>query len=251
MKMLKLCVCLFLLSPTLIFAADTVRKKRRPAQPRQELFDTPAKRPATRPARTAPPARDPEPPPESAVAEASSQVEAPVPNRSRTHSSSIGIGMNTWHETVELKRSGTTAKMYSQLKSVNFGYDFNQLRAMSRWHWNYGIDLGVGTLKGKGNAPITDQFNDQPFIMATARWGMVFRSSSAARAGFFIPLSYRQIQWAYESTSSTKANEAQISIGVGGLFQLRFTPRTSFQASVAHQHMWNANVWAAGLNFEL
>ena len=159
--------------------------------------------------------------------------------------------MVTWHETVELQQAGSTAKMYAQLKAVAFSFDFNQLRPLSRWHWSYGLDLGVGTLKGKGTSPITDQFNDQPFLTATARWGLVFRASPVARAGFFIPATYRQIQWAYDSSSTTKAGDAQMSAGIGGVFQLRFTPRTSFQTTLVHQHMWSANLWGAALNFEL
>ncbi len=221
MKMLKLPLILSFLTLTLAPAALAQNKQRRPRQ---------------------------RPPPEVS---AESSVQAAPVARSRTHSSSVGVGMVTWHETVELQQAGNTAKMYAQLKAVTFSFDFNQLRPLSRWHWSYGIDLGVGTLKGKGTSPITDQFNDQPFLMATARWGLVFRASPAARAGFFIPASYRQIQWAYDSSSTTKAGDAQLSAGIGGVFQLRFTPRTSFQTTLLHQHMWSANIWGAALNFEL
>jgi hypothetical protein len=168
----------------------------------------------------------------------------------RTTDHEFGLGMVMWQESMVLKSGSSKSDMETQNKGLVLSYDIHSPKTGSSWYWLYGAEIGAGTVKGKGEPPVEDQFDNQTWSMITARGGLIYRTSEVSRFGIFVPLSYRSVNWVYDKTSVAKVDEKVFSTGGGFLFVTRLTERGSLRASFVRQHMWTAHLWSASWTVE-
>lgn len=259
---------LMLLLPGLVFAAEPVRKKRKVVRPKtaiKQRASTPTRqdRVMKRPAKpiTVDSISGPVEPSESIsvrTAPATSTTPAPVPaierrrpvreTRSSDHEFSLGMAM--WQESIKLKSGGAQANMESQFKGVTIGYELHTPKENSPWYWLYGIEVGAGTIKGQGEAPISDQFDNQTWTMITARAGWIIKTTDVSRFGLAVPVAFRTVNWVYEPNSTTKAQEKKFSAGGSIIYEMHLTERGRLRAMVTRQHMWDAHLWSAAWSVE-
>lgn len=164
---------------------------------------------------------------------------------------SAGVGVLLWQEAVEIKRAGATAKMQSQFKGLNFHAAYNRTRPTSYWQQHYGLEVGFGTLKGQGDqADIQDRLDNQTWILATFKPGLIYRTSPVARVGLMLPVVYRKIQWNFNAGSGLEAADKPFSIGIGFRYVQRLSKTSSLDLALIHQRMWATNLWSAAWNYE-
>lgn len=189
--------------------------------------------------------------PEVAPSEGSSSTPSAGASRVRRPYWSSGVGLLLWQEAVELKRPGSTAKMQTQFKGLNFQGAYNRTRSNSYWQEYYGFELGYGTLKGQGDQPaITDRLDNQSWILLTLKPGLIYRTSPVSRVGIMLPVVYRKIQWNFNPGSGLEAGDKAFSVGVGFHYVQRVSKDSSVDFALTHQKMWATNLWSAAWNYE-
>lgn len=190
----------------------------------------------------------PNPPAETSEESASSSI---VTSKAPKSYWSGGIGVLLWQEAVEIKRTGSIAKMQTQFKGLNFHGAYNRTSPKSYWQQHYGLELGLGTLKGQGDQPaIQDRLDNQSWILATFKPGMIYRASPVARVGVMLPIVYRKIQWNFNAGSGLEAADKPFSIGIGFRYVQRLSKTSSLDLALIHQRMWATNLWSAAWNYE-
>lgn len=165
---------------------------------------------------------------------------------------SAGVGFIFWQEFLRIKRGATSySDMQSQLKGINFHGDWNRTIQNSYWQQLYGLEFAYGVLKGQGDQPnVPDRLDNQSWMMATLKLGLIYRTSPVSRFGILVPTHYRKIQWNFNPGSGLMAEDKPLSVGIGFLYTQRFTKDSSMNISMVHQRMWSTVTWSAGYNYD-
>lgn len=154
-----------------------------------------------------------------------------------------------WQEIIEVTNGPARTDMLTQSEGVQISYLRNIPFSNPRWNQVFTGDVAGGVLKGTGGTTlIPDSFGNQAWFMLSGSAGLRYRTSSISSVSLFVPLSYRMISWRLEPGSTTNpSKDSSFSVGLGGLFDIQFSPRNSFQAGLIHQHLWKATQWSIGL----
>jgi hypothetical protein len=179
-----------------------------------------------------------------------SAAKASKPTGPRPSYRDLTIGFITWQESIKAMRPPDSTQMQTQSLGTRISYAYNRFYS-GAWRYHHSVDFAFGTLKGKGGiSKIQDEIKNQLWAMATLSPGLIYRTSPVSELGLGLPLSYRFIQWKFESGSNFSMDKgSSFSAGIAGLFGLRFNPKSGIEFMVQHQHMWNAVIWTASYTY--
>jgi hypothetical protein len=249
---LKLALLILFLVPGLLMAEERPKKKRKVKRGTKQERVLRQQRPITVDSISGPVEMSdtrPKPAPTGMNGETVPVTNVYRPKRmepdTRTSDHEFALGMAMWQESIDLKSSAGDSSMESQFKGVVLSYEFHSPKAESSWYWLYGAEIGAGTIKGKGEAPVADQFDNQTWTMATVRAGLIIKTTEVSRFGLAMPLTFRKINWVYDEGSGTKASEKKFSAGGSFIYETKLTERGSLRAMFTRQHMWDAHLWSA------
>jgi hypothetical protein len=115
----------------------------------------------------------------------------------------------------------------------------------SKWSFNYGANLGVGTIKGKGNNDnVPDELKNQLWFLVGASGGFMYRTSPNSEIGFMIPFYYRLINWKLASGSDLDVDkDSSFTVGGQFVYLARLDKDSSLHISLTQQHMWQSTMW--------
>lgn len=158
----------------------------------------------------------------------------------------VRFGYTYGQENIHLKSGTAGADMETQseglLGSVNY-----VLGSRSRWRQQYGLEVGNGRLKGKGNTiAIPDELRGQVWFLFGVAPGLTYRSSEFSEVGLSVPIHYRMINWQLQAgTTLDPERDASFSVGGRGHYIARFSPRSALELSATYHHLWQAVFWGA------
>lgn len=158
----------------------------------------------------------------------------------------LRTGIVMWQEAIDLKKDASSAKMESQLIGPLFAYSYvRPVGKRNRWLQVYSAELGLGTLKGKGNSDsIPDELKNQPWYMVGVSPALIYRTTSVSEVGVVLPLYYRMIGWKLDpSLGLDPDRDTSFSAGLGGVYTNRLTKTSHLHVALVRQHMWNSTQW--------
>lgn len=157
-----------------------------------------------------------------------------------------------WQEALEVSNGTARGTMETQsqglLASMNYMIPISRSK---RWYQTYGIELGFGAIKGKGNTDeLADELKGQMWVMAGVNPGVMYRTSPVGTVGILLPIAYRQINWQLSDGSTfNPEGDSSFSLGVSLLYLSHITPRSALMLAVTHQSMWSATSWSVGYQY--
>lgn len=166
----------------------------------------------------------------------------------------VRAGVVMWQEAIDLKKESSSAKMESQLLGPLFAYSYvRPTGSRNRWLQVYTAELGLGTLKGKGNSDsIPDELKNQPWYMVGLSPALIYRTTSVSEVGVVLPLYYRMIGWKLDpSLGLDPDRDTSFSAGLGGVYTNRLTKTSHLHVALVRQHMWNATQWMVSWQMDL
>ncbi len=177
-----------------------------------------------------------------------SHVKKPVRNISNHWQ--VRPGLAFWQESIDLKNGPDTAKMETQSEGilVDAGYVITK----SRWRQIYGLELGNGRIKGKGNTSvIPDELRGQVWLILGASASLMYRSSAFSEIGLIAPFHYRTISWTLKDDSGLNPDrDTSFSLGLGLAYVARFNKRESLHLALIKHYFWEATMWTAAWQLE-
>lgn len=163
---------------------------------------------------------------------------------SRKSVTQLRYGLSLWQETITLASGAAESKMVAQSMGVLLGLGRSAPMGRSKWNFTYGAELGLGTIKGKGNNDnVPDELKNQLWYLIGGNAGLMYRTSPASELGLSVPFYYRQINWQLDSGSDLKIDDQPFTIGVAGDYVTHLSKTSALHLTVTHQHMWNATMW--------
>lgn len=156
-----------------------------------------------------------------------------------------------WQEKIDANAGSTSGSIPFQFTGVKIGTSYNTPYEKIRWVRSYAGDLSFGTTKGGSTtSALTDEFKNQLWLALTFTPGITYRSSATSEISLIAPFVYRKVSWTYDDTSAIQVDRSSsFSVGLGLLFALRFTPKSSIYASMTHQQLWNTTHWSFGWQY--
>lgn len=172
--------------------------------------------------------------------------------KARKSATQLRLGMGLWQETIDLNTSFAESKMVAQSMGFLTNIARNVPFRNSRWAFNYSLDAGVGTIKGKGNNDnVPDELKNQLWLLAGVSAGFMYRTSPSAEIGFTFPAYYRAINWELQKDSDFDAErDSSFSVGAGGVYVARLNKSSAINLAVTHQYLWDATMWTAFWQYE-
>lgn len=158
----------------------------------------------------------------------------------------VRVGWLFGQENIRLKSGANTADMETQSEGLLASANY-VLGSRTRWRQQYGIELGNGRLKGKGNTnEIPDELRGQVWFMFGIAPGINYRSSSVSEVGLSVPIHYRMIQWQLQGGSPLDPErDASFSVAARGHYIQRFSKKSALELSLTYHHLWQATFWGA------
>ena len=149
-------------------------------------------------------------------------------------------GLTLGQEAIRVRGVADRATMEAQLQGLSFTGVYSVPFGRSRWSRLYGAELGLGTVKGRAQgADVNDEVKGQLFVGLTLLPGLSLITSPVSRVAVTLPLTYRRIQWKVGSGFNPD-RDASFSVGAGGVFEMRFSIRSSLIVSATYYHAWQS-----------
>lgn len=177
---------------------------------------------------------------------ATTSIAAAPKSKRRADTTAWRLSYLLWQEIIDLENGVDSSKMIAQSQGLQASYVWNKPFSGARWSWMYSADLGVGTVKGKGNnAAIPDTFANQAWVALGGSAGISYRTSVFSSVHLMVPLTYRTISWKLSAGSATNpSRDSSFSAGLTGAFGTQLSPKTLILFGFTHQQMWKATQWS-------
>lgn len=187
----------------------------------------------------------------------STQAQTKEKSRPRTTATSTGLfhvhaHLALWQENIKLQKGTTQGNMETLSEGVIVGLGYTAPFSSSRWRQNYGVELGVGRIKGKGSrdGTILDELDGQLWYSLGAIANLSYLSSPVSEIGLLLPIHQRRIHWQLQSGSDLDPDrDSSYSIGTGVQYLAHISTTSSLSLAMIYHHQWQATMWELGWRY--
>ena len=160
------------------------------------------------------------------------------------------VGLLLSQESIPVQGAAERASMETQFQGLGVSGVYSFPFGRSRWSRLYAAELGAGVAKGKANGvEVNDEVKGQPFLSVGLAPGLTYITSPVSRVGLMLPLVIRQIKWKVGGSNGFDPDrDSSFSVGLAGVFETRFSIRSSLIISATYQHLWQSTTF--GLSYQ-